>query len=80
MFGWPGKTLGGMFNKPPQMPAPPHWMPYVMVDNCDGAVQKVKALGGTQFVPPTDIEKVGRFAVFADPSGAVLAMIQMAPR
>ncbi len=24
-----GTPLGGMFTKPPQMPAPPHWMLYV---------------------------------------------------
>jgi predicted enzyme related to lactoylglutathione lyase len=50
---------------------PPHWMPYFNVDDCDAAAARVKQLGGDIRVPPTDIPNVGRFAVVADPTGAV---------
>jgi predicted enzyme related to lactoylglutathione lyase len=59
---------------------PPNWSPYFMVTNCDGSVAKVGQLGGSTKMPPTDIPKVGRFAVCADPQGAVFQIIQMSAR
>jgi hypothetical protein len=60
-----------------QGPIPPHWLPYAMVDDCDATLEKVARLGGNVFVPGTTIENVGRFAVFCDPTGATIAMIQL---
>ena len=57
--------------------APPSWMGYLNVADCDAAAQQVVSLGGTQFVPPTDIPNVGRFAVLADPTGAMFAIIRL---
>jgi predicted enzyme related to lactoylglutathione lyase len=57
---------------------PPAWLPYFMVNNCDATVAKVNQLGGSTKMPPTDIPKVGRFAVVADPQSAVFQIIQMA--
>lgn len=45
------------------------------VDNVDASAKKVQELGGRIMVPPTDIPEVGRFCVFHDPQGAVLALI-----
>jgi predicted enzyme related to lactoylglutathione lyase len=59
--------------------APAHWMTYVSVEDCDASVAKVETLGGTICVPPTDIPKVGRFAVINDPTGAVISIIKLAP-
>ena len=58
---------------------PPHWMPYVMVENCDAVTTRAGELGGNILVPPTDIPEVGRFSVLQDPTGAVLATITMNP-
>ena len=52
---------------------------YVTVDDIDATVAKVKELGGNVIVPPTDIPKVGRFSVFADPQGAVISAITYVP-
>jgi len=41
---------------------------------CDATAAKVESLGGRTYVPPTAIEGMGRFAVFADPQGAVFAV------
>ncbi len=53
----------------------PSWGSYVTVDDVDARVARVKSLGGKLCVPPQDIPNVGRFAVIADPQGAMLAMI-----
>lgn len=56
---------------------PPHWMLYFAVDNCDEAAAKAKQLGGEICVPPTDIAKVGRFAVINDPQGGFFSIITL---
>jgi hypothetical protein len=55
--------------------APPHWMAYFYVSNCDATAAKAKELGGKTLLVPTAIEKVGRMAILADPQGAVFAII-----
>ena len=56
---------------------PPTWIPYFEASDCDGAVTKVKELGGRVNVPPTDIPNVGRFAVLTDPQGAVFSIVTL---
>jgi predicted enzyme related to lactoylglutathione lyase len=69
--------MGGMYQMPPEMKAPPHWIGYVSVDDVDASAAKAAELGGNVVVPPMDIPKVGRFAVVADPSGAVFSMVTL---
>ena len=66
--------------KPPQMPAevPPFWAVYFNVVDTDDAVARVTALGGAVINPPMDIEP-GRFAVVADPTGAMFNVIAIKP-
>lgn len=56
--------------------APPHWMGYVWADSVDAAAEQVTRLGGNVHLPSSDIPGVGRFAVVADPQGAVFALFQ----
>jgi uncharacterized protein len=65
------RSVGGMMEKPPEMPAevPPYWGVYFAVDDADEAVARIGELGGTVMMGPMDIEP-GRFAVAADPTGA----------
>src|ERR1022692_1076355 len=56
--------------------APPHWMGYFYVDDCDASTAKAKELGATIYQGPMTIEKVGRMAVVADPQGAVFALFK----
>lgn len=75
MFVKEGKTVAGV--GPLQMDGmPPVWTTYVSVEDADATVAKVKAAGGTVFVEPMDVLDVGRMAVFADPTGAVIALWQ----
>ncbi len=58
----------------------PHWLPYFNASNCDAFADKAKALGAKFYLPPMTMENVGRFAVLADPQGAVFALFQHMPR
>jgi uncharacterized protein len=59
------------------MPGQPHaWMPYVSVASADASADKAKKLGASILVPPTDIPNVGRFAIFTDPQGGTLGLLQ----
>lgn len=53
--------------------APPHWLAYVSTPDVDATAGRVGELGGKVLMPPTDIPTVGRFAILADPQGAVFA-------
>ena len=48
-----------------------------MVDDCDQIARKAGELGAHVLVQPTSIENVGRFSIFADPTGAALAVIKL---
>ena len=70
--------IGGMMQIQPQMgPMPPNWGIYIAVDDCDAKVAQAQSLGARTYVPPMDIPKVGRFAVLADPQGAVFNIIKL---
>ncbi len=56
-----------------------HWMPYAAVENVDAAATKVRELGGSVCVPPTDIPQTGRFAVVGDPQGAFFSLFKGLP-
>ena len=74
--------MGGIMVIPPEakaMGAPPHWSGYVYVDDCDAAAEKIKTLGGSVMRAPDDIPGIGRFAVVADPSGAVFEIMKPVP-
>lgn len=70
------REVAGIMGMPADSPGmPPSWGSYVTVDDVDARVARVQALGGKLCVAPRDIPDVGRFAVIADPQGAMLAMI-----
>lgn len=67
--------IGGVPPAHQQNPnAPPHWLPYFYVADCDATANLAKELGANLLMPPMSIEKVGRIAVIADPQGAVFAL------
>lgn len=69
------KEVGAACQLGPHQPGvPPHWMPYVAVDNCDAAAEKVTGLGGELLMPPFDVMTHGRMTVFKDPTGAMLSL------
>jgi predicted enzyme related to lactoylglutathione lyase len=77
-----GHGVGGIMQIPEEakaMGAPPSWSGYICVDDCDAAAAKVKSLGGQVIRAPDDIPEVGRFAVVADPHGAVFEIMTPKP-
>jgi len=69
------KQFGGMMAKPPGYEGPPMWGGYFTVEDVDAIVEKVTSLGGKVHKPAETIPGVGRFAVLADPQGAVFQVM-----
>lgn len=70
MFGQGETMYGGMYDKPADMPAPPHWLCYVIVDNIDGALDRVRERGGQVVNGPDEVPGGDRVAQCIDPQGA----------
>jgi predicted enzyme related to lactoylglutathione lyase len=56
--------------------AKPAWMGYVAVDDVDDYTARVMKAGGMVHRAPADIPGVGRFAIVADPQGAVIVLFK----
>ena len=74
-FKLDGNSIAGGMN-PPMPGIPPLWGIYFAVADTDATVAKAKSLGGSVIAEPMDIEP-GRFAVLADPQGAMFNVIKM---
>jgi hypothetical protein len=77
-----GRGIAGMMTLPEElksMGVPPNWTGYVYVDDVDATAAKFTQLGGSVRRPPDDIPTVGRFAVVADPQGAVVCIFKPLP-
>ena len=68
------QDIAGMMPKPADAAGPSQWLPYVRVGDVDASAARFAELGGTVHVSPLDIPNVGRFAVGADPTGAMIAL------
>jgi uncharacterized protein len=71
--------IGGIPPVGPRPGVPSHWLLYFLASDCDGSTAKAKSLGANIFYGPTTMEGVGRWAVVADPQGAVFAIFQPLP-
>jgi predicted enzyme related to lactoylglutathione lyase len=69
-----GKDIGGITKSKETADVPPHWLAYIAVDNVDASAAKATELRAKVLNPPMDIPNAGRFAVVADPQGAVFAL------
>ncbi|NEX47253.1 VOC family protein [Pseudotabrizicola algicola] len=54
------------------------WMMYFAVDDCDATAARARDLGGSVLQGPDDIPGTGRYAIIADPQGAVFGLMQPA--
>jgi predicted enzyme related to lactoylglutathione lyase len=66
--------IGGVMQLPPEAGAPPHWLAYISSPDTDATVEQAEGLGGRLLVAANDVPTVGRFAVMADPQGALFAI------
>jgi predicted enzyme related to lactoylglutathione lyase len=74
MYGRNGRELGGMFNKTAQMPGPPGWLHYIMVDDVGDAAERVKSGGGQVISGPMEVPGGDWIAQCLDPQGAMFAI------
>jgi predicted enzyme related to lactoylglutathione lyase len=58
------------------MGAPPNWMLNIASRDIDGTVALAQELGAQVFLPVSSAGEFGRFAILADPQGAVFAVFQ----
>ena len=95
VFGWTTNELGPDFGgyrifnvgetgvagvmAVPDAAIPPHWQPYVAVEDVDATTAKAKELGGSVLAEPMDVPTVGRIAVLRDPQGATFGIIKPQP-
>jgi predicted enzyme related to lactoylglutathione lyase len=69
-----GSMVGGLMTLPADAVASgmkPGWLGYISVPDVDKAIGEITAAGGRGLMPGTDIPDVGRFAMLADPQGAL---------
>ena len=71
-----GQAVGGMMTLPEGAPMKPGWFSYIGVQDVDGVAQQIKQLGGSVYMEPRDIPRVGRFAMVADPQGMVFYIMR----
>ncbi len=53
---------------------PPHWLPYVVVEDAEESAERCRELGGEVVVPLRPLGDEARYCVIRDPSGAVIAL------
>lgn len=69
-------VAGMMSNATQHGNPPPNWVIYFAVDDCDRTATAIKTTGGEVFRGPDDVPGTGRYAVVADPQGAVFGLLQ----
>ena len=75
MFTLNGRMIGAM--APMAGPDhPPAWTTYVTTDDADKTVEIAESAGAKVLQAPMDVMGAGRMAIFADPTGAVIALWQ----
>lgn len=79
MFRRPGgsRPLGGMFNRPPEIPVA-NWLPYVHVKNADTTAATAARHGGRVVHGPMEVPGGDRIAQILDPQGALFAVHSLA--
>ncbi len=78
MFALGDMPVGGAMASP-EPGIPPHWAPYIRVEDADATAAEAMEAGGTVCRAPFDVPSVGRIAVLQDPAGAVFCIIAPAP-
>lgn len=74
LFGFGGEPVGGMMNKPPQVPVPA-WQFYFNVDAIDAASKRVTDNGGKVLMGPMEVPSAQWIVQCQDPQGAHFALL-----
>lgn len=58
---------------------PPHVTVYIRADDLEAKLAEIEELGGKTIMPPKKIDETMSFALFADPEGTVIGLLQQTP-
>jgi uncharacterized protein len=78
VFGRNGRQLGGIMNKPKEMPMPPAFMYYVQVADLDAALARATKLGAKVLSGPMEVPGGARVVGLVDPQGAAFSLHALA--
>jgi uncharacterized protein len=73
-FSVGGRTMGGMFNKPPTVPVP-YWLYYFNTGDIDAATKRVRVGGGQILNGPMQVPGGSWVTQCTDPQGSIFALI-----
>lgn len=77
LFQKEGRDIAGMMNPTPDTPGKgSYWHAYIAVEDVEHCAERALALGGKVLVAPHDVQDVGRICAVADPTGAVVHLMQ----
>ena len=70
------RVVGGLFEMTKEMAAhaPSHWASFIAVNDVDATAKKAVECGGKLIDAPFDVMDLGRMAVLADPTGAIIRL------
>ena len=74
-----GRPVAGLMDLPAEARAagiPPAWLGFIGVPDVDEAAREIRQAGGAVHREPEDLPGIGRFAVVADPQGAVFMLFR----
>jgi hypothetical protein len=69
-----GAAVAG-FTARTESKAPPHWLTFFQVSDCEAACQKLVSLQGSVLAPPGSTPGSGKLAVVSDPQGAAFGLL-----
>lgn len=79
MFGLNKIPMGGLYNKPPDQPGPPAWLPYAVVRDAKRAAEIIKQSGGTVINGPMEVPGGDWIVAGLDRQGAMFAVHAIKP-
>lgn len=79
MFGWDGKSMGGIYKASKEMGARPHWLGYVHIPDTNKAVETIPKAGGKVLNGPMEVPGGDLIAQCLDPQGATFAVHSLNP-
>lgn len=76
-FAWAegGPAVGAVANTARRPGVHTHWLLHFPVDDLDGALERVRALGG-KVIGPAELPGLGRVAACDDPQGAAFGLVE----
>jgi len=78
MFGFAGKSMGGIYNRAKDAKLPLGWLSYTVVPDSKRVASVVPEAGGKVITEPMEVPGGGIIATFFDPQGATFAVHSIA--